>query len=115
MAWIQGWQDDGTDIKMHFFLEFWCLCFDTTGAADEMLVVYFAYQYSINVGTDKSRSAVCKKCKHAFVVGGDDILYARQKIRNLKRLNYVRQKLYPCGYTHAPRFCEVESCAGTFM
>ena len=54
MAWIQGWQDDGTE-KMHFFLEFWCpLCFDNTD--DEKLVVYFAYQYRENVGTDKSRS-----------------------------------------------------------
>ena len=112
MAWIQGWQDDGTD-QMHFYIEFWCpLCYDNTD--DEKLVVYFDYQYSANVGTSKSRSAVCKKCKHAFVILGNDILYARQKVRNLKRLNYVRQKLYPCQYAHSPAFCEDESCAGTF-
>ena len=112
LAHIQGWQEDGYNGKMHFFLEFWCpLCFDPNGTEDEKLVVNFDHDYAVGVGTEKSRPVVCKLCKHAFVVSTSDICYAKQKIRNLKRLNYVRQKMYPCDYSHSPMFCEVLSCA----
>jgi len=108
VAHIQGWQEDGYNPKMHFHIEFWCpMCFDGTGTDDEMLVVNFEHDYAVGVGPENSRSAVCHLCKHAFVVSTSDILYAKQKVRNLKRLNYVRQKLYPCDYTHTPKFCEV--------
>ena len=114
MATIKGWEDDKT-LKKHFYIDFWCpLCFDSTKWRDESMTVNFDYEYDAGVGSDVSRSAVCPQCKHAFVVSSGDIMYARQKVRNVKKMSYVNQKLYPCLYTHTPQFCQVPCEAPAF-